>query len=199
MAEHTRRHPPGAHRQPPLRRALLLVLAAGLGVVAWLVLRPPALPFRAGLPAPTPSPTAPPPFDFTVQDIDGNEARLSDYRGQVVLVNFWATWCAPCKEEMPLLDAYYQEHRDAGFVVLGVNVSDRPNDAAAFFEEAGYSFPLVFDPPGNVLVELGARGLPVSLLVDAEGGIHERWVGPLTREMLDEGVTPLLAAQGQEG
>lgn len=76
---------------------------------------------------------------------------------------------------------------------------DRVAEAAAYFEEAGFSFPLAFDPPGNVLVELGARGLPVSLLVDAEGRIHKRWVGPLTREMLDEDVTLLLAAQGREG
>jgi thiol-disulfide isomerase/thioredoxin len=142
----------------------------------------------------TPTATPAPLLDFTVQNLAGDPIHLSDYRGQVALVNFWATWCAPCKEEMPILDAYYQDHRESGFVLLGINVSDRPNEAAAFFDEAGYTFPILFDPPGNVLIEMGLRGLPSSIVVDAEGHRVKTWIGPLTREMLDEDVTPLLAA-----
>lgn len=144
--------------------------------------------------AATPTATPAPPLDFTVQNLAGDPIHLSDYRGQVALVNFWATWCAPCKEEMPILDAYYQDHHESGFVLLGINVSDRPNEAAAFFDEAGYTFPILFDPPGNVLIEMGLRGLPSSIVVNAEGHRVKTWIGPLTREMLDEDVTPLLAA-----
>jgi len=130
--------------------------------------------------------------DFSVQDFSGREVRLSDYRGQVVLVNFWATWCSPCREEMPLLQEYYQAHRDRGFILVGINVSGRPDEVAAFVEEAGYSFPIWLDPPGKVLIDLGVHGLPASLLVDAEGHRRKLWVGPLTRELLDAEVTPYL-------
>ena len=169
--------------------AALVLLAAGLAFGVWLALRAPAGAASPALPTATPRPT----LDFQVEDLAGDEVHLSDYRGKVVLVNFWATWCSPCQEEMPVLDAYYQAHHDAGFVLLGVNVSDRPPEAAAYFEEAGYSFPLVFDPPGNVLIDLGARGLPVSLLIDRDGHLVEKWVGPLTADTLDSTITPLLA------
>ena len=150
----------------------------------------------AGASTAAPTATPQPTFDFTVQDLNGEQVRLSEYRGQVVLVNFWATWCAPCKEEMPILDAYYREHRDHGFVLLAVNVSDRPEEAAAFAEAAGYAFPILYDPPGNVLIDIDARGLPTSLLIDAEGRRLQTWVGPLTRDILEEEVTPLLAVDG---
>lgn len=185
------------HRLPLGGIIPVILVLSGLVLGAWLVLGSPVLLPGAAAQTVTPSPTPQPTVDFVVEDVNEREVHLSDYRGSVVLVNFWATWCSPCKEEMPILDAYYQAYKDAGVVLLGVNVSDRPDEAAAFFEEAGYSFPLAFDPPGNVLIDLGARGLPVSLLVDEDGHLLEKWVGPLTREMLEEAVTPLLAAPSE--
>jgi hypothetical protein len=93
---------------------------------------------------------------------------------------------------MPVLQEYYLAHREQGFVLVGVNVSGRPDEVAAFVEEAGYVFPIWLDPPGDVLIDLGVRGLPASLLVDEEGHVRDLWVGPLTRELLDAEVTPRL-------
>lgn len=138
----------------------------------------------------TPSPE--PTLDFTLRDLEGNEVALSVYRGKLVLLNFWATWCPSCKEEMGLLDSYYREHQQQDFVLLSVNVSDRPPDAALYVQEQGYTFPLLFDPAGRVLVELDAYGLPISLLVDPEGHLLKRWVGSLGQSILDTEVTPYL-------
>jgi thiol-disulfide isomerase/thioredoxin len=142
--------------------------------------------------APTPTEEPGPVIDFTVKDLSGQSVSLSDLRGKVVLVNFWATWCPPCKEEMPLLQEYYLAHREDNFVLVGVNVSGRPEEVAAYVEEAGYVFPIWLDPPGNVLIDMGAQGLPISLLVDSGGHLRKRWIGPLTREVLEAEITPLL-------
>jgi thiol-disulfide isomerase/thioredoxin len=176
-----------------LRRALPreLLLAALLALAALTVqdlagaLRPPAAPS---------APTAGAVLDFTVEDLDGQPVSLSSLRGQVVLVNFWATWCSPCKEEMPVLQAYYDAHRGEGFTLVGLNVSDDPAVAADFAHGRGYSFPLWFDPPGDTLIDLRLRGLPASILVDADGRRLERWIGPLTTDMLDAAVGPHLPA-----
>ena len=170
-------------------RVLLLLLGLLVIVIVALVLKP-----GAATQPPGPAEADPPlPLDFTVKDLAGKPVSLSDFRGQVVLVNFWATWCSPCKEEMPVLEAYYRQHQPQGFLLLGINVSDRPEEAAAFVKQQGYSYPILFDSPGNVLLDLGIQGLPASLLIDREGGLVTRWLGPLTFEMLDPEVMPQLA------
>jgi thiol-disulfide isomerase/thioredoxin len=136
-------------------------------------------------------------IDFSIKDLSGQPVQLSDHRGEVVLVNFWATWCSPCREEMPILQEYYLDHRDEGFVLVGVNVSGRPEEVAAFVEDNGYVFPIWLDPPGNILIDLGINGLPASLLVDAEGHLHKRWIGPLSPSLLEIEVTPLLVSSQQ--
>lgn len=140
---------------------------------------------------PVPSPT-PRVIDFTVKDLDGNEVSLSDLRGQVVLVNFWATWCSPCKEEMPVLEAYYQANKDEEFVIVAVNVSEDAATAQSFIEEHGYTFPVWSDPPGKQLMKLGIRGLPASLFLDRDGALRQFWSGPLDAATLDEIAGPLI-------
>lgn len=132
-------------------------------------------------------------LDFSVKDLSGESVKLSSLRGKTVLVNFWATWCSPCKEEMPLLQSYYDAHKLDGFVLVAVNVSDDVEDAQAFIEEYGYSFPVWSDPPGNVLIDLGMNGLPSSLVISPEGMVVKRWIGPVTQEDLDGVITPLLS------
>ncbi|MRR31464.1 TlpA family protein disulfide reductase [bacterium] len=136
-----------------------------------------------------------PELDFTVKKLDGSPVALSSLRGQVVLVNFWATWCTPCKEEMPLLQAYYDAHKEDGFVLVGINVSDDVEDAQAFISQYGYTFPVWSDAAGNVLIDLNMNGLPASLVVDAQGRLVKRWIGPLAQEDLDQVITPLLGLQ----
>jgi thiol-disulfide isomerase/thioredoxin len=131
-------------------------------------------------------------IDFSLEDLSGQSVQLCDHRGKVVLVNFWATWCSPCREEMPLLQDYYFAHKDQGFVLIGINVSDRPDEVADYVEEAGYTFPIWLDPPGNILIDLKVNGLPASLLIDREGHLRRKWIGPLTEEVLEAEITPLL-------
>jgi thiol-disulfide isomerase/thioredoxin len=153
-----------------------------------------------GVPSPTTTDTDSeeedlgPLIDFTVQDISSQPVRLSDHLGKVVLVNFWATWCSPCREEMPLLQDYFVDHRDQGFVLIGLNVSERPEKVAEYVEEGGYIFPVWLDPPGNILIDLKVNGLPASLLIDREGHLRGKWIGPLTKDLLETEITPLLVS-----
>lgn len=169
---------------------------AGLALVAAVLIGAcvPGQGSEPGGPLPTPTETklSGPVIEFCVKDLEGREVCLSDYRGKMVLVNFWATWCSPCREEMPVLQAYYLDHKDQGFVVVGVNVSDRPQSAAEFVQEAGYSFPIWLDPPGNVLIDLRMQGLPASLLIDPQGHLLNRWIGPVMRESLEAEIGPRL-------
>jgi peroxiredoxin len=130
--------------------------------------------------------------DFTLQTPAGEEVRLSDYRGQVVLLNTWATWCPPCRAEMPDLEAYYQQHQVDGFVVLAVNSQENPDTVAAFLGEHDFTFPVLLDPEGEVMKEYGVLGLPTSFFIDRDGIMRGVWSGQLTPERLKELVNPLL-------
>lgn len=124
--------------------------------------------------------------NFTLKTIDGGKASLSDYRGNVVLVNFWATWCAPCRAEIPDLEAASQTHKDEGFVVLGINVEESQQAVEAFVAEMGMTYPVLLDEHGQVMSEYRSQGLPMSLLLDKEGVIQVRHVGILTGDKLEE-------------
>lgn len=139
-----------------------------------------------------PTPTLEPPIDLSLKDVRGNPVHLRDLRGKVVLINYWASWCSPCREEMPLLNAFYEDHQSEGFTVIAINASESPEEAARYIEEHGYTFPVWSDPPGNSMIEFGLNGLPASMLLDREGRLRKVWLGPLTQEMLDKVVLPLL-------
>ncbi|MGC9399387.1 MAG: TlpA family protein disulfide reductase [Anaerolineae bacterium] len=143
----------------------------------------------AETPTPTPRPPAP---DFTLETLQGETLQLADYRGQVVLVNFWASWCPPCQEEMPTLEAYYQAHKDEAFVIIGVNVKDSPDAVNAFLEDHSVSFPLVLDREAKVAGAYNVTGLPTSFFVDREGRMMGFWPGMVTRTFLENNLTQLL-------
>jgi peroxiredoxin len=120
--------------------------------------------------------------DFDLTTLDGRNAKLSDLRGEVVLLNFWATWCPPCKAEMPDLEALYREHGDAqGFVVIGVNYEEAQAPVEAFVRERELSFPVWLDHEGKAAAALGVRGLPVTFIIDREGYIRDAWNGQIAR------------------
>jgi len=130
--------------------------------------------------------------DFSLHDLHGDEVSLSDYEGQVVLVNFWATWCGPCRAEVPDLEAAYRAHRDEGFVVLGVNIEEPPETVRPFVEEFGVTYPVVLDSKGQLVEAYRARGLPTSFIVDPEGVIRVRHVGFLSAAQLAQYLQSLL-------
>ncbi len=149
----------------------------------------------ASAPAPNGEPTAtprPPATDFALDTLAGESLHLSDYKGQVVLVNFWASWCPPCQDEMPALEAYYQDHKDEGLVILGVNVKDSESAVRAFLEEYTVSFPVVLDHDAKAAGAYNITGLPTTIFVDREGRIMGRWPGMVTKTFLEDHITPLL-------
>ncbi len=131
--------------------------------------------------------------DFTLTDIHGKTVHLSDFTGSPVLINAWATWCPPCKAEMPLLNQYYQAHAAQGFVLLAVNAGDTQAEAAAFAEQNGLAFPVLLDPGTELLSLLGIRSFPTSVLVGRDGKVKTIHIGMFTRENIESEITPLLA------
>lgn len=129
--------------------------------------------------APTPT-TAPKPVSFPAENdvafdaLDGGTARLSDYAGKVIVLNFWAIWCAPCRMEMPELEAIYQQYRDQGVVVLAVNVSEGASDIAAYIRSNGLTFPIVRDSKLTAARSFRVSSLPTTLFFDRQGQLY-RW------------------------
>lgn len=126
--------------------------------------------FAAAAPAALAPATAAP--DFTLRSAEGRNLRLSEQRGQVVLVNFWATWCGPCKQEMPHLNRLYEKYRSAGFVLLGVSVDDDPKAAQALAERLGLRFPVLFDAGKAVSRLYALDSMPSTVLIDRDGKVR---------------------------
>jgi peroxiredoxin len=116
-----------------------------------------------------PASTAP---DFTLKSAEGRNLRLSEQRGRVVMVNFWATWCGPCKVEMPHLNRIYEKYRSAGFVLLGVNVDDDPKAAVALAARLGVTFPVLFDAEKSVSRLYSLDSMPATVLIDRDGKVR---------------------------
>ncbi|MGI5187223.1 cytochrome c-type biogenesis CcmF C-terminal domain-containing protein [Promicromonospora sp. CA-289599] len=124
------------------------------------------------------------------EGLDGHEYDVAELRGSVVLVTAWASWCAPCRDEMPVLVDAQEELADAGLEVLGINVRDLPGPARRFATEHELSFPSIVDQQGTMSVAWGLRGVPVTYLVDREGRLVEQHPGPVTAEWIDTVVEP---------
>ena len=123
--------------------------------------------------------------DFTLEALDGTEVSLSQYRGDVVLINFWATWCPPCRAEIPDIEDAYRARKDEGLVVLGVSVEQSRAAVAPFVELAGMTYPVLLDELSQVYNTYRAPGLPMSILVDKNGVIQARHIGQLSKAQLD--------------
>lgn len=132
---------------------------------------------------------------FELTDIDGNLVRLDQYRGKVVLVNLWASWCQPCRAEMPAMESVYRNLKDDGFVILAVNITtqDDKNQAILFARELGLSFPLLLDEEGEVERAYALQGLPTSFFIDQNGIIRSLIIGgPMPESLIYSKVTELL-------
>jgi peroxiredoxin len=110
--------------------------------------------------------------DFTLKSLDGRNLRLKEQRGSVVLVNFWATWCGPCKQEMPELNRLYDKYRAAGFVLLGVNVDEDGRQAAALAQRLGLHFPVLLDADKSVSKLYDLSSMPSTVLIDRDGRVR---------------------------
>lgn len=124
------------------------------------------------------------------------EGSLADYKGRWVLVNFWASWCEPCKEEAPALQRLQEEHGGPNFTVLGIGTRDLSDDGRAFIRRYGLSFPQLRDGDGDHAGEYGTTGVPENFLVDPKGVVRLIRIGPATEEYLRDEVAPLLPSGG---
>jgi cytochrome c biogenesis protein CcmG, thiol:disulfide interchange protein DsbE len=187
-----------ASKKSPGRQALpLLLVGVGLivlGIASYLLLPRPdqavqksdspvyALPVAVNFPAP----------DITLQDLQNQPANLSNFSGKVILVNNWATWCPPCKAEMPTLEAYYQDYSAQDFVIVAIEAGEPAEEVAAFVRQHGLSFPVWPDPGLRAQTSFKNDALPSSYVIDRQGQVRLAWIGPISRELLDQYVTPLL-------
>lgn len=110
--------------------------------------------------------------DFTLKSTTGDNQRLAEQRGNVVMLNFWASWCAPCRKEMPLLDELYQRYQSAGFVLYGINVESDTAAADKLLEDIPVSFPVLYDPTSKVSELYGVDAMPTTILIDRDGKIR---------------------------
>jgi peroxiredoxin len=138
--------------------------------------------------------------EIVLPDLQGKEVRLSDFRRNIVLLNFWATWCKPCKEEMPAMQASYNKLRDEGFVVLAVNELEDTEKVAEHIRTHGHTFPVVMDHNNRVANQYGVVGLPASFLIDRQGIVREHiFGGLLTEERIAEMVRQYGGASAPAG
>jgi peroxiredoxin len=118
--------------------------------------------------------------DFALPTPDGPSFKLSEQRGKVVLVNFWATWCPPCLEEMPAMERLWRRHKDAGFVLVAISLDADPKKVPPFVSARKFSFPIALDPKMAVAEKYGVRALPSSFVIDRQGMMAGVALGPRT-------------------
>lgn len=168
----------------------LLALVAIAAVIVWLQRPEDALkrstaesdvPLERDTAAPQEGAPAP---DFTVETLDGQRLRLSDLRGQVVVLNFWATWCGPCREEMPLFERAAAEFAGQGLVLIAINVQERPGAVRTFVERLGLTYPIGLDEKGTIARRYRVRSFPTTYFVGRDGTVEGRRVGAYTRQIL---------------
>jgi len=121
------------------------------------------------------------PFDVELRDASGRRLRLADFKGKIVLVDLWASWCADCRISFPALDALSREYRPRGVEIVAVNLDQRHKDAAAFLALQPHEMLVVFDPRARVLEAFGAAGIPSSYLIDRQGTVRYRHSGYTAR------------------
>jgi peroxiredoxin len=137
--------------------------------------------------------------DWALESLAGEHFALADLRGQVVILNFWATWCPPCRSEMPAIEQVYRTYLDQGLTVMAVNAGEAEQQTKAFVEEMGLTFPVLPDRDGHVSRVYRVTSLPTTFFVDRTGTIREIAVGgPLSRAYIASAIEPLLEEGGTD-
>ena len=165
--------------------AIFIAVLALIGLLGFGVLSKGDDPLAAGDAVP----------DTELASLDGEApGSIDDYRGNWVLINVWASWCDPCREEAPALERFYRDHRDDDFTVLGIDTQDDSESALEFIDEFGLTYPQLHDGSGDYADELKTTGVPENFLVDPDGNVALVERQPVTAESLDEKFAPLIGA-----
>jgi len=127
-----------------------------------------------------------------LMDIAGSTASLANYKGNVILLNTWATWCPPCRREMPDLEAFFRTHADEGFILLGVNVGEEKDIVVQFVDTFHLTFPIWLDPDESTMSALNSFSLPYSIVIDREGIVRYAWSGATCLSALESTISPML-------
>lgn len=127
--------------------------------------------------------------EFTLSDLNGKAVNLSDFKGKIVILNFWTTWCPPCIEEMPEMQRFYEKNKDHRIEIVAVNLTNFDNGQQAiesFIQDYGLTFPVLLDKDGVVRSMYEILTIPTSFILDTEGGVFQKIVGPMNEQMMDE-------------
>lgn len=180
-------------RRSTLTLALTGLALIGVAIVAWYALPREGTLAPAGAedcaPAQQADAAAP---KLTLELLSGGRLSLEDLGGEVVLVNTWATWCPPCREELPALEAVHRRYEDQGLRVLGVNIGESRDEVQHFVTRSGLTFPILLDPNEDALRAFGSISLPSSFLIDRDGRVRARWFGATCERELEGAILPLL-------
>jgi cytochrome c biogenesis protein CcmG, thiol:disulfide interchange protein DsbE len=179
----------------PARLIALLLMGFGLvaiGIMLFLILRDAsasassqdfsAVPAKVDYPAP----------ELTLTDLDGAPVSLANYRGKVVLVNLWATWCPPCREEMPTLQAFYEKYQSQGFVLIAIDQGESIEQVAPFVKEYGLTFPVWMDAGHQASRVFNTMNLPSSYVIDRSGRVRLTWIGGISKRNLEKFVPDVI-------
>lgn len=184
----------------PKRRIFLF---GGLALLVWLLLMGYRLMAESKDPLPLGEMLEIPAPDFEAVDLEGNKLKLSDFRGKIVFLNFWATWCPPCEEEMPLMQEIYEQYKDQGVVILAVSPTsvqlkggtddgEAERQVRRYIQEKGYTFPVILDKGSQAWKIYQQRGIPVNYVIDAKGVIRYGFMGPFqSKEQMEEFIANL--------
>ncbi len=180
-----------SHSFLPRRVLFILAVAVIVGILAAAGCTPSAqdITRQPGPPAPGKLPPVPEVDrlapDFTLTDLEGNSVTLSDFRGKVVFINFWATWCPPCRAEMPEIEAIYQDYKDKDVVVIGIDILEAEDEVRQYVQQGGYSWTFVLDTTGGVTADYGITAIPTSFFLDKEGVIQAVNIGAMTKRAME--------------
>ena len=173
---------------PKLVLAIAAIASLGfLGLLGWGILNKEPITGLSGItmvnrPAP----------DFTLTTFEGAKISLADLKGKPVVLNFWASWCPPCRVEAPLLERTYRAYKGQGVAFIGVDLQDRLEDALRYIREFDITYPNGPDPTGEIAINYGVSGLPVTFFVSKKGMILRRWVGAIEKEVLISSIQEIM-------
>ena len=129
---------------------------------------------------------------FTLTTFNGNTISLQDLRGKPVVINFWASWCPPCRVEASLIERMWRAYKNRGLIFLGVNIQDRKKDALNYIREFDITYPNGPDPTGEISIDYGVSGLPVTFFISSEGEVVRRWVGAIEKSVLISAIEEIM-------